>query len=322
MFRSYTRGLIFLSLLFLLCAPASAFVLGGEADFLPAAKQGENLAPIAQNDALKTYRNVAIDGQLRAYDPEGDLLTFRIIKPPARGAIAFSEEEASHYTYTPYEDKTGRDVFTYVAIDSRGNESDVAEISLVIEDSDEQYSDMQTNPAHKAAVQLAEEELLIGYRIGDEQFFEPNTAVSREQFLTLAMQSVDAALLEDVVKTGFYDDEHIAVWAKPYVATALYTGTVSGQSTDEGVAFLPTESITKSEAAVILDHLLALSDVAVAEGSTAPTWAAQSAANLDAVGALPHGDTETLTRADAAVMLAAALDILEARESSRRWLFW
>ena len=71
-----------------------------------------NGAPVAENLTLTTYKNVAVTGQLSAVDPEGDLITYHLIKKPARGAVTMPEEGSSTFVYTPYEDKTGRQAAT------------------------------------------------------------------------------------------------------------------------------------------------------------------------------------------------------------------
>ena len=71
-----------------------------------------NSTPIAENLEISTYKNVAVTGQFAAVDPEGDLLTFRLVDKPARGAVTLSEDGSAQFVYTPYENKTGKDSFT------------------------------------------------------------------------------------------------------------------------------------------------------------------------------------------------------------------
>ena len=118
----------------------------------------ENAAPVAENLELNTYKNVAVTGQLTAVDPEGDLLTFHLLDKPGRGSVTLSEDGSGGFVYTPYENKTGKDSFTYVAVDAVGNTSDPAKVKVRIEKADTKvtYSDMSGHPAHKAAIRLAE----------------------------------------------------------------------------------------------------------------------------------------------------------------------
>lgn len=283
-------------------------------------------APIAENFSLSTYRDVAISGTFSGVDPQGGALTFRVTKNPARGAVTQAEEGSARFTYSPYENKTGKDSFTYVAVDEAGNVSQPAKVSIRIEKPDTKvtYADMDGNPAHKAAISLAERGIFVGEQMGETWFFRPEASVTREEFLTMAMDTVEMDTLPQVQMTGFADDESISTWARPYVASALGAGMIQGGTTAaEGTSFAPGRVITRAEAAVMLDRLLQVSDVAdQGEVSTdaAPAWAYQSVLNLSAVGVL-GGAEETedtlsapLTRAQAAQMLQSAIEVLDFRK--------
>jgi len=286
-------------------------------------------APVAENMSLQTYRNVAVTGQLRATDPDSSELTYQLTSSPARGSVTLSEDGSGSFVYTPYENKTGKDSFTYVAVDSAGNISNPAKVSIRIEKarSGITYADMDGHPAHHAAMRLAEEGLLVGAQVNGLYFFAPDTPVSRSEFLALAMSAADLEPLEQVSLTGFYDDAAIAAWSKGYVSSALMAGAVSGTRNELGQAvFCPDRTITRGEAAAMLDQLLNVSDVAVetwsAQGishSTQDHWAMQSAADLTCAGVLTLEDSTperldtSLTRADAAQLLADSLDLLSRR---------
>ena len=291
--------------------------------------RGDQSLPIAENFSLTTYRDVAVSGTFSAVDPEGDPLTFRVTKNPARGAITFAEEGSARFTYTPYENKTGKDSFTYVAVDPAGNSSDPATVKVRIEKPDTKvtYADMEGNPAHKASIRLAEEGIFVGEQMGETWFFRPDTKVTREEFLAMAMDLVDLDALPEGVTTGFADEDSISVWARPYVASAFQAGMVQGTGTQAGgTTFAPGRTITGTEAAVLQDPLLQVSDVAdtrALEEGAAPAWAWQSVVNLEAVGVLtPENDgsltiTGELTRGQAAEMLQSAIEVLDFRKN-----FW
>ena len=129
--------------------------------------------------------------------------------------------------------------------------------------------------------------------------------------------------LKDVQLTGFADDAAMAMWCKPYVSSALRSGVVQGSYDTEGrVVFQAGEPITAAEAAVVLDRALNVTDVQNTMAD-APVWCAQAAANLDSCGMLPASAAldQPLTRAQAAIMLSGALDVMEARDSGG-WFLW
>ena len=284
-----------------------------------------NAAPIAEHLNLTTYKGIAITSRFAAVDPEGDEVTFQIVASPARGQVTLDENDSAAFWYTPYEGKKGKDSFSYVAIDKHGNKSEPATVKIAIEKQTGTvtYSDMTGEAAAYAALRLAEENIYIGRKVGSLYCFDPGATFTREEFLTLAMNAASMAPLENVSLTGFYDDDSISVWAKGYVSAALMGGTVQGSRSESGqVVFRGNAEISCAEAAVIIDRLLATGDVDTTPTMAVPAWAAQSAANLEAVSVI-SANTQldgTLTRSDAALMLSAMLDVMENRES-KGWLW-
>lgn len=285
-----------------------------------------NTAPVAENLELTTYKNVEIAGTFSGVDPEGDLLTFQLVSKPARGAVTQSEDGSAAFVYTPYEDKTGKDAFTYVAVDTVGNTSAPATVSIRIEKQKTKvtYADMDGVAGHREAVRLAEAGLLIGEQMGDQYFFHPQEAMSRAQFTSLAMAAAGVTQLEGVTLTGFADDEAMATWAKTCASTALKAGLIQGTLDENGqVVFQADAPITAAEAAVVLDRALNVTDVSDAFSAAAPAWASQSVSNLASCGVVPTTASleSPLTRAEAAVLLSGTLDVLESRDSSG-WFSW
>jgi len=311
-------------ILLALCLTA-AMALPGAAVVLTAA-EGENAAPVAENLTLTTFRDVGISGSFAATDPEGDPVTYRIVNTPARGQVKIDEQDPTTFRYTPYEGKKGKDSFTYVAVDSAGNVSKPATVKITIEKQKTSvtYSDMTGHDAHYAALRLAEEGIYVGRRMGAMYCFDPSETFTREEFLALAMDVAGAEPLKDVTLTGFHDDDAISVWAKGYVSAALMDGTIQGCRSEEGRAiFNGPAPITRAEAAVVIDRLLAMGDVSTETfgNEAVPAWATQSVANLDAVAVMAPSSTllEPATRAEIAQALSAMLDVLEQR-NSRSWL--
>ncbi|MCI8594030.1 MAG: S-layer homology domain-containing protein [Oscillospiraceae bacterium] len=289
--------------------------------------ENANEAPVAENLTLNTYRDVPATGYFSAMDPEGGALTFQLTDRPARGAVSY-EEGASTFVYTPYEGKTGKDSFSYVAIDEVGNVSEPAKVSIKIEKPATKvtYSDLEGSTAGVAAIRLAEEGIFTGECMGSQYFFRPDKPVSRSEFIAMAMSAAGVEPLADINVTGFSDDVSIPTWAKGYVSSALRTGLIRGMAGENGqIVFNPDSDITRAEATVLLDRVMNVtdvtSDVFYPDQDAAPAWAYQSAVNLETAGVLrTTGDGalslgSTVTRGEAAEMLCAAIDIMEARNS-------
>lgn len=315
-YRATLLALLLAGALFL---PVSAVTLTATSSPEPA-----NSPPIAENLTLNTYKGVAITSRFAAMDPDNDTVTYQVVDSPARGEVTVDEQDPAVFWYTPYEGKKGKDSFTYVAIDSQGNTSEPATVKITIakQSTKVTYSDMAGEAAQYSALRLAESGVYVGRQMGELYCFDPGETFTREEFLVMAMTVAGADPLGSVTITGFYDDQDISAWAKGYVSAALMDGAVRGSRDGQGqVVFHADRPVTRAEAVVILDRLLNIGDVSVetmaAQDSAVPAWAAQSAANMTAVSVLSsYADlSQPLSRAEAAQMLCAMQDVLEARQS-------
>lgn len=277
--------------------------------------------PIARNMDLSTYRNIAVTGYFDAAGG-GETLRFQLTSHPARGAITLPEDGSSRFVYTPYANKTGRDSFTYVAVDPEGNRSEEATVTVRIERPRTQvtYADLADSPLHRAAIHLAERGVYVGQKMGKESFFCPEQGVDRARFLTMALDAVGLEPMEGVTLTAFADDESIPAWAKGAVSAALRAGAIRGSRSEGGAPVFDSASpITRGEAAVMLDRLLGLAQAPVETfaGGAEGHWAAQAAADLAACGVLSPAQRQemdaALTLGDAAELLDGALTVVENR---------
>lgn len=283
------------------------------ASALPAASAADG-APVAENLEIRTYRGVSAGGRLSALDPDGDVVTFELTTEPIKGTVEL--EEDGRFVYTPGEGKRGRDYFGFRATDAKGNASQEATVIIRIEKQKVKttYADMDGNAGGYAAVVLCEKGVLTGQCVGGVSLYEPERGVTRGEFLAMCMAVTDAEVLSGVSSTGFLDDREIALWQKPYIATALMNGSAQGYEQRLGSVFRPDAVITRAEAAVMLDNLMELTDVSSAMGGGAPDWAVQSVANVRACGIMQQGGySAELTRSEAAIMLVAAMEVLDAR---------
>ncbi len=270
---------------------------------------GTGSAPIAENLDITTYRNTSVGGQLKATDPDGDVMKFEITTSPIKGEIVMNENGS--FVYTPRDGKRGRDYFGYKAYDTNGNASSEATVIIRIEKQKSKiaYSDMNGNGAHCAAIALAENNIFVGENVGGQYVFNPNAPVTRGEFLAMCMKVTDSDILSGVITTGFADDSEIPTYLKPYVSTALLTGVISGYSDGVSTAVFNSDNyISYPEAAVMLNKTLDLTDVnAETYGGTAPVWAEQACANLSACDISDYTDVPQLTRADSAKLLYNAM---------------
>ena len=290
----------------------------------PVAEEG---APTVNDIELTTYRGIPYTTQFLASDGEGDDLAFSIVDKPRKGTVVI---DGVNFTYTPDEDITGSDSFTYAATDSAGHVSTPAAVTITIQKtrSGVTYADTDARSAY-AAQEMAEKGIFTGAKIGDQYYFEPDRTVSRSEFLAMTMEMAGRDVTA-VTMTGFSDDEAIPTWAKAYAAAGVADGIVQGSATAEGVAFRAGEAITFNEAAALLNRVLEVENVDLeawyAGRESVPTWASQAVGNLEAVSVLRAGsfgsDTmgRSVTRADAAEMLTSAAALLKGEDSPLDWL--
>jgi hypothetical protein len=290
-------------------------------DMTIGAPTAKNAPPIAENMELATFRGVAVDGKFKAVDPDGDVVTFEVVTMPKRGAVV--SNAAGEFMYTPKDGAKGKDSFAYVAVDENGNVSQNATVSVNIKKQSTKttYADMDGNSAQYAALVLSEKGVFTGETLGGEYFFRPDQSVSRGEFLAMCLDLAGVKTPEGVTRTGFYDDDEIPVWVKPYISAALIGGVINGYRNADGrLVFSPQSPVTFPEAAVMLNKILNVTDVvsaaAVENYDAVPAWAYTATVNLSACNILPSAEasvSEPVTRASAAKMLLKSAELLDAR---------
>lgn len=261
----------------------------------------EDKAPVAEDSGLETYKNLENQGTLKAHDPEGQALTFSVLRQPRRGTVTIHDDGS--FTYTPKKNKVGTDSFTYTATDPAGNVSREATVTVEIRKPTDarQYTDTVGTDCQFTAQWLHDTGIFSGETVSGQSCFCPEAEVSRGEFLAMLMQVLELPVDRSAMYTGFSDE--CADWLKPYLAAAMGCGLVSGYPDASGAVFCPEQTITGNEAAMMISSALSLSapaDAAVDE--SVPVWAARSRAAVNAQGlALPADGG--LTRADCANIL-------------------
>ena len=233
----------------------------------------EDKAPVAQDSAVETYKNVSNDGKLLVSDPEEQPLTYTLVRQPGRGSVELREDGT--FTYTPKKNKVGVDSFTFTAADPAGNVSREATVTVqILKPVDAMlYRDTAAADCRFAAEWLRSTGLFAGEQVGGELCFQPEKTVSRGEFLSMLVN-----LLEIPVEEADAPD-----WVQPYLDAAVRSGLVSGWDTE---SFAMHEAVTGAEAAVALQNALDLSagHEEMTYGEDVPSWAATSLAMMAANG--------------------------------------
>ena len=259
----------------------------------------EDHAPVAEDSALETYKNIPNEGNLKVSDPEEQPMTYTLVRQPRRGTVEIGDNGS--FTYTPKKNKVGVDSFTYTATDPAGNVSREATVTVRILKPTEvaQYADTVDTDCRFEAEWLRSSGLFAGETLGGQQCFQPEKTVTQGQFLAMVTE-----LLEIPVQTEYAElAEEAPLWLKPYLAAALRSGLLAGWP--EGQSFAPEAPVTGAQAALILQNALDLPvsmETVEMEAAEAPTTADIALAAM-AENGLELTEETALSRGDAAKLL-------------------
>ena len=203
----------------------------------------EDKAPVAQDFSMETYKNLPAQNALKCHDPEGESLTYTVMRQPRRGTLELRDDGS--FTYTPKKNKVGVDSFTYTATDPAGKVSREATVTIQIlkPTDDARYSDT----AQFEAEWLRHTGIFQGEKLGNQLCFQPEKPVSRGEFITMVMKLFSDDAGAEVL------NESVPKWLQPYYAAALRSGFMTNFPTEEFDA-----PITTQEAAVLLQNILDL----------------------------------------------------------------
>ena len=289
------------------------FAEGAEVDFIIKFTDKVNYAPEISESisaSVSTQREISVFGQMSATDKEGDEIEYMIVSYPKSGTLRVSDKESGEYVYTPPANFTGSDSFSYVARDEWGNFSKLCKVKIDVSEriSEVVYSDMTDHRQYNAAVTLTAMGVVSGKVIGDGTYFMPEEAVSRAEFLTMAMKCAGIKSDKSTSASYFDDNGDILEAHLPYVKAAARLGIINGEFKDGKLLFRPNDTITKSEAAMIIAKLVDTSSVSASltfsDTQTVPVWARDKISALCSMGIISYdGDLidgkAEVTRADA-----------------------
>ena len=261
----------------------------------------QDKAPVAEDFALETYKNLPNQGKLKVSDPEGESLTYTVVRQPKRGEVVLTED--GNFTYTPKKNKVGVDSFTYTATDPAGNVSREATVIIqIMKPTDStQYTDTAGKPCQFAAEWMKNTGLFVGEKLGGKDCFQPEKEVSRGQFLTMLVDALDIPM-EEVSYDALPQDT--PDWLKPYLAAAMRAGLTANLPDNKSASFEADSPILEGEVAVMVQNALDLPVLVSSEEEDAetPAWA-QTAIAAMADNGISLSALETITRGEAAEVL-------------------
>lgn len=282
-----------------------------------------NNAPVARDAEVSAISGISAVGSFDIRDPDGDEMTICISGYPKSGVVKIN---GNGYVYTSVPNFYGSDSFTYTVRDKYGNVSESASVSFDVRNSDTdiRYDDMNGHWGYTGALTMTELGLMNGEKNGEVLNFNPDSPVTRGDFLAMAM--ICAGLESEITPgaaTTFADDTSIPFNIRSYASYAEAGGIISGYRNELGhKVFAGGNEITRAEAASVLSNLLGKAsspaEFNYTDAASIPEWAREDFAILTSCGII-NGDNEgklepmrSLTRAEAAQMLCRM------REQSRK----
>ena len=278
----------------------------------------EDKAPVAEDSAAETYKNLPLNGKLKVSDPEEQQLTYTVTRQPKRGEVAINEDGS--FTYTPKKNKVGVDSFVFTATDPAGKVSREATVTVtILKPTDaKQYTDTIGKDCRFAAEWMKNTGIFVGEQMGDNTCFSPEKEVTRGEFVTMLVNALEIPVEEEITFTGYTDE--IPEWFRPYLTAAVRSGLTAGLPDQE--TFGTDIAITGAEAAVMLQNALDLTiplpdsnaeALSREEALAVPAWAAVALSAMEEHDMALDANAP-LTRGDAACLLYQAVKLSAPQE--------
>jgi hypothetical protein len=285
------------------------------------------LESIALDSSFEILKNKSLSATFEATIASGETVGYAITVQPTHGVIVQSGDTNPNYLYTPDEDYTGTDSFSF-RLESGNKYSNSATVTVTIKEDTNDiipffYVDMQNHWANYSASHLAARGLVIGEEIGNRFYFCPNKTMTRGDFmlflLAITESNVDASI--DTSKVEFADSKKTPDWLLEAAKVAYSKGIIKGSSNNGKIYLNLDKPISRVEAAIMVSNVL--DDKSSAENITykdianIPTWALSAVKNLSAYQII-QGDSngtfrpnDILTRGEGAELSFKLLKQLE-----------
>ena len=163
------------------------------------------------------------------------------------------------------------DSFVYTAADPAGKVSREATVTItILKPSDaKQYQDTIGKDCRFAAEWMRHTGIFTGENLAEQSCFGPEKEVTRGEFVTMLVKTLDIPVEEGLVYTGYTDE--VPTWLQPYLAAAVRSGLTAGL--EDAEVFDAGAVITTAEAAVMVANGLDLQETFSGDGEAPVTRA-------------------------------------------------
>ncbi|MFC0213574.1 S-layer homology domain-containing protein [Paenibacillus chartarius] len=201
--------------------------------------------------------------------------------------------------------------------------------ALMVNDSLKDFTDMRGRWSAAYVNRLVSVGAIDGEATSSGPVFQPERAITRQEFLKIVVQAVGAKKTSAVLPSDYTDKDLVASWALSSIATAVANKWVNGTQKDSGVYIDPAASITRAEAIAIIGRILkteasagsgsasqTADSAAFTDASAIPAWASEHVAELLSRRILEGYEDGSLrpgaliTREEAAKMISSVIDAI------------
>lgn len=269
-----------------------------------------NSPPVVSDAQLTTVGGIACEGKLSISEPNGDDYVINVITYPSDGFITVSPDGS--VVYIPEEGFSGKDSMVFTVTDRFGAVSERATLSIGVEKNESglYFADMQDDMSHIHAHKMCRDNIMVYRYEKGSYYFDPEKAVSKMDFLVMAMcvsnQNADIVAVAD---SAALDDDGLSSGLKGYLSAAAEKGIIR---LDNG-RFLPYEGVTVADAAYMISTALKLpkvKDPSVSAGDKSDlSIHISSAVNAGIIDS--SNPEKVLTKAEVAVILCRMQKYME-----------
>lgn len=288
----------------------------------------------ANNATLTVVKNTPTTGTLSSKAPEGAIVTYAIATLPQKGTVVLDPTVPGKFTYTPNTDVIGSDSFTFT-VSNETYGSDTATVDVTIEEavitsptpsptptpavSKFRYEDMLGHWGETSAIKLSDDGILMGVKIGNKYFFEPERELTRGDFILYLVSALKLNVEPyREIPSPFADAADIPAWMNLESKAAFDTGIIKGSLEKGELLLRPMDKLTRLEAIAMLNNTIKPNAVSITPASFAdmyltPEWGIEYIQNMLAYGLIKGYDDNTIrpyvkiTRAMAAEMINQTL---------------
>jgi hypothetical protein len=204
--------------------------------------ENPNHAPVAAAGSAGTQAYAPVPVPLAATDPDGNSLTYRIVRQPAHGAVALAGATA---TFHPEAGFVGADAFSFGVTDG-STWSNLASVSIQVNG---HFADVPSSSLFASAVERSYHAGVTAGCGTSPLVYCPDSPVTRAQMAVFLERGMRGASFVPPPATGVFADVAPGSPYAPWIEQLWHDGVTGGCG---GGNYCPSASVTRAQMAVFL----------------------------------------------------------------------